>query len=79
MFKSIELGESSNQARSNDHGSHDHHNESFDINKMAKEILEVIQKRFPEEQASLQAISCEGNLARCIYSINERTVFEIKL
>lgn len=45
---------------------------------MAREILSVIQKRYPDENASLKEFSCDGEKARCVYTINEKEVLDIK-
>ncbi len=45
---------------------------------MAREILSVIQKRYPDEIASLKEFSCDGQVARCVYAINDKSVLDIK-
>ncbi len=57
----------------------DNTSKGIDIDNMAREILAVISKRFPNENAVLQEVLCEGNLARCIYTINNEALFEVKL
>lgn len=58
------------------------HSETFiteeDILVMAREILSVIQKRYPAEQTSLKEFTCDGEVAKCTYAINDKPIFNIK-
>lgn len=49
-----------------------------DMLNMAREILSVIQNSYPDETASLEEFSYDGEMARCIYVINEKPILDIK-
>jgi hypothetical protein len=49
-----------------------------DILAMARDILSVIQKRYPAEQATLKDFTCDGEVAKCTYAINDKPIFNIR-
>ena len=48
-----------------------------DILNMAREILDVIQKRYPTEQAALKELICEGEVTKCTFTINDKPILDI--